>query len=268
MENIERVVINAETCVGCSLCANDCPSKALRVTDEGVSYIGRCLECGHCVAVCPTNSITMPGLDMAGVAEYNPATFDLKPENLLNSMKFRRSVRFFSKLDIPEAILMQMLEAGRHAPTASNTQKTRFIVVQKDLPAFKDLFWEGMPQIIEQMKAENSPALASFERFYHNYQTKDFDNFFFNAPAMFLIITNNMWDAGLAVANIELMGHAHKIGSLHNGYLKRAIPANPKLMEYLGIGADETLACVMLAGRSGVSYSRTAPRKPAKFEIR
>ena len=268
METIERLIINKETCVGCGLCVNDCPSKALRMTDDGLEYIGRCLECGHCVAVCPTNSVTMPVLDMAGVAEYNPATFDLKPETLLNTMKFRRSVRFFSNLEIPEPILLQMLEAGRHAPTASNTQKTRFIVVQKELETFKNLFWEGMPAIIEKMKADGSPALAAFERFLHQHETTGFDNFFFNAPAMFLIITDNMWDAGLASANIELMGHAHKIGTLHNGFLKRAIPANPKLTEWLGIGENETIACVQLAGRSGVTYSRTAPRKPAKFEIR
>ena len=268
MENTERLIINRDTSVGCSLCVNDCPSKALRMTDDGLEYIGRCLECGHCVAVCPTNSITMPVLDMDGVVEYNPATFDLKPEALLNTMKFRRSIRFFSNVEIPEPVLMQMLEAGRHAPTASNTQKSRFIVLQKDLPRFKELFWEGLPATIEKMKAEGSPALAAFERFLHNYNTKNFDNFFFNAPAMFLIVTDNLWDAGLASANIELMGHALKIGSLHNGFLKRAIPANPKLMEFLGLGENETISVVMLAGRSGVTYSRTAPRKPAKFEIR
>ena len=262
-----RVVINADTCVGCTLCVNDCPSKALRVTDEGISYIGRCLECGHCVAICPTNSITMPGMDMDGVVEYNPASFDLKPANLLNTMKFRRSVRFYANREIPRPILEQLLEAGRYAPTARNTQATRFIVVQEELPAFRQLFWDTMPAMLEQLKESDSPMLGSFERFYHNYQTKEFDNFFFNAPALVLVLSNNMWDAGLAAGNIELMAAANGLGLLHNGFIKGAISQNPELLRWLGV--DELpIACAMLVGYPGGRYSRTAPRKPVEHIIR
>lgn len=263
-----RVVIQKDFCVGCGLCVSDCPSSALRMTDEGPVYAGRCLECGHCVAVCPTNAVAMPQLDMGGVVEYDPRRFQVDPACLLNTMKFRRSVRFYANKPLPLPLLTQLLEAGRHAPTAKNTQATRFVAVQDDLPELKTRFWAAMPRIIEQMQRENSPALAAFERFLHVHDTQEGkDSLFFNAPTMILVLSDNMWDAGLAAGNIELMAAANQLGLLHSGYLKRALPAVPGLCEWLGI-EKEKLACVLLCGYPGVRYTRTAPRKPAEFTIR
>lgn len=47
-------------------------------------------------------------------------------------IKTRRSIRKFKAVDVPEKMLMQILEAGRLAPSGSNLQPTRFIVVKSD----------------------------------------------------------------------------------------------------------------------------------------
>jgi nitroreductase len=46
------------------------------------------------------------------------------------SIKERRSIRKFSPDDVPEAMVEQMLEAARMAPSASNRQPWRFLVVR------------------------------------------------------------------------------------------------------------------------------------------
>ncbi|MEA4921182.1 MAG: nitroreductase family protein [Clostridiaceae bacterium] len=262
----QTVSIDSALCIGCATCVSDCPSKALAIKNGKAVYGGKCLECGHCVAICPTLAISMPSFDMAEVQDYNPISFDLSAENLLNSIKFRRSIRSFKPNKLYPDALQMMLQAGRYAPTAKNTQATRFIVVQDELDAFKKLFWAELPQIIAKLKENDSPT-AAYERFLEMYNTAGRDGLFFNTPSIILIITENMWDGGLAAANIELMAVANGAGILHSGYLKRTISMSEALMKWLGI-EGKSIACCLLAGYPERKYQRTAPRRKAEFTIR
>src|SRR5512137_2577951 len=57
------------------------------------------------------------------------------------TIKARRSVRAFEERDVPEEVMMKILEAGRLAPSASNVQPWHFIVV-KD-PEKRKILSEG-----------------------------------------------------------------------------------------------------------------------------
>ncbi|MCJ7803153.1 MAG: nitroreductase family protein [Desulfobacterales bacterium] len=49
--------------------------------------------------------------------------------DILNLLKSRRSIRVYQDRPIPNDLLLQILEAGRWAPTGANLQPWRFIVV-------------------------------------------------------------------------------------------------------------------------------------------
>ena len=49
--------------------------------------------------------------------------------DILNLLKFRRSIRVYQDKPIPKDLLLQILEAGRWAPTGANLQPWHFIVV-------------------------------------------------------------------------------------------------------------------------------------------
>ena len=70
-----------------------------------------------------------------------------KEEAILEVIKGRRSIRSYKDEDVPREMLMKILEAGRLAPTPSNVQSWRFIVVQKtkQLGRLKDLS-PGLPR--------------------------------------------------------------------------------------------------------------------------
>ena len=60
--------VNTETCIGCGMCEKDCLASAIRVEDSKAKVKMKCMECGHCVAVCPVGAVTMDGAyDMADV---------------------------------------------------------------------------------------------------------------------------------------------------------------------------------------------------------
>jgi nitroreductase len=49
--------------------------------------------------------------------------------SILDSILNRRSIRRYQKKEIPQGVLLQILEAGRQAPSAVNRQPIRFVIV-------------------------------------------------------------------------------------------------------------------------------------------
>jgi hydrogenase-4 component H len=60
-----RPIFDADKCVGCAGCANNCPAREILVFDPCqevriLKYLGRrCTFCGRCADVCPEKAITM-----------------------------------------------------------------------------------------------------------------------------------------------------------------------------------------------------------------
>ncbi len=73
---------------------------------------------------------------------------------VLEAIKKRQSVRSYQDKEIPEEILQQILEAGRLAPSAKNTQSWKFIVVKdgnlrkKLVPACKNQEFVGKAPVV------------------------------------------------------------------------------------------------------------------------
>ena len=166
------VVIDREKCIGCGLCAADCPAEKLTVTDGKAVYTPGCIQCGHCVAVCPRAAVSIPEYDMADVEEYDRETFTVDPENFLHAVKFRRSIRNYREEAISREVLERILEAGRYTATAKNRQACRFIVLQEELPAFREYLWGQMPELAEEMK-KTAPHYSMMFKFMYRRQRKD-----------------------------------------------------------------------------------------------
>ncbi len=61
MSDNEKPVIDADTCTGCTICIDECPTNALEM-ETNVSILARpedCTGCGTCEEVCPVSAITM-----------------------------------------------------------------------------------------------------------------------------------------------------------------------------------------------------------------
>lgn len=256
------VEINQNICIGCGACVSDCLAGAIELEAGKAQNIGPCILCGHCVAVCPVQAVSIPEYEMQDVEEYTPDSFRIKPENMLHTIKFRRSIRRYTQAKIEEFKVRDILAAGRYTATAKNQQACTFVFVQDKLEEFKELVWMEMPGIIKELHREAPRYGAVFNRFYekHKQNPRD-DNLFYNCPA-FLVIAgdNHPLDAGLAAANIENMAVAHDLGALYSGYLMRVVSGSRKLREWLGM-EEKPVACCMLIGYPAVTYKRTAPRR-------
>ena len=52
------VTINADDCIACSICVDECPNEALSVDDVAVVDADLCVDCGACIDACPQNAIS------------------------------------------------------------------------------------------------------------------------------------------------------------------------------------------------------------------
>jgi len=84
--------------------------------------------------------------------------------SVLEAIKIRRSIRKFTPDDVPDEMIQQMLEAARLAPSASNNQPWRFLVVRD-----KELRKKLRHICLEQRFIEEAPVViicfGDLERF-------------------------------------------------------------------------------------------------------
>lgn len=255
------IQIDKDLCIGCGLCVQDCISGYMKMENGRPAAPAACLQCGHCVAVCPQRAVSMPEYDMDDVTS---CAINLDADALLSSIKSRRSIRNYQPKKIEKEKLDNIVQAGRYTATAKNTQGCRFVLVQEELDAFKELVYrqielavqnEALPEGVPPVMQQQYPRFLGLRK-----QGVDF--LFRNAPAVLFVAGNTPVDAALAAQNMELMAVAQGLGALYNGYLNYTIHLAPELKQWLGLEDKASYVC-MLLGYPAVKYVSTAPRKPA-----
>lgn len=267
------ITINQDKCIGCGLCVDDCFPNDLIMEDEKAKATNTtCIKCGHCIAICPVDAVSLSDYDMTEVKDYDAHTFDISSENLLNFIKFRRSVRKFKDQPIEKEKLKQIIEAGRFTPTGSNRQPVSYIVVQNDIDQLSALGLESLSQLgktILNDRSSNNPLFKFYAKRWIKMYTDYLENpqlptaLFFNATAIVLVVSDSPIDGSLAASSMELMTHAQGLGMFFSGFLVRAAKGNSKIKNFLGINHTEEIIACLVMGYPDVNYQRTVPRKKA-----
>jgi Fe-S-cluster-containing hydrogenase component 2 len=130
-------VTEAEKCIGCGLCVKVCPSETISMQgDKAVVTGDRSLSCGHCAAVCPVDAITTHTI-APEVSRF--ATFDADPRwlphgefstvQLVRLMASRQSCRNFKDKPIDRALREDLLKIGSTTPSGTNSQMWKFTIL-------------------------------------------------------------------------------------------------------------------------------------------
>ncbi len=129
-----QIEIDPEACDGEGLCVRTCPEDIFQQKERGttptVVHPEECFFCGQCVAVCPGDAITHGGFDMANFPLYT-AELEIQPDTLLGFLRMRRSVRNYNqRRPVPREMVEKLLDAARYAPTGSNAQSLKHIIIE------------------------------------------------------------------------------------------------------------------------------------------
>lgn len=267
------MIVDKDKCIGCNLCIKDCPVIDIELVDEKANMKNEaCIKCGHCVAICPKNAVSTDEYNMEEVKDYNKEEFSIDADNLLNFIKFRRSIRYFKNKDVEVEKLSKIIEAGRFTQTSTNSQNVSYVVVRDGIEELKGMVLETLNSMGQGILANLNPETIPFKRYaemwlkmYESYKENPNgrDGLFFNAPAIILVISDSQVNASLASSNMELMTNALGLGTFFSGFFVRAAQGNKKIMEYLGLDEGKQIVSCMVIGYPDVKYSRTVPRKDA-----
>ena len=193
---------------------------------------------------------------------YQSETFDLDPNTLLNAMRFRRSIRRFTGEKISRQELETLLDAGRIAPTSSNTQSVRFTVLDEEFEAMRPKIWEAFAKNI--IETGRTGLMRRYEAYKANPDQPD--ALFYGGTQMIAVTSRIFIDGCLALANMELMAHAMGLGALYCGFANRSIAGDKELREYFGVTEDRQICGCLIIGKTDLKFQRTAPRNPANVD--
>lgn len=261
--------VNDKVCIGCGMCVKDCFVRDIELV-EGKAVIKNvtCFKCGHCVAICPVTAVSTDEYSMDDVVEYNKEKFTIEPDNLLNFIKFERTIRQFKEKDVENEKLLKIIEAGRFTQTASNAQNVNYIVVKEEIQEVRKITLEVLNSLGGYILENSTNPLYKryakmWIKMYNDFMTNPLgeDNLFFKAPVLIVVTSEHPLNAGLASANMKLMVDALGLGTVFSGFFTRACEDNSRIKDFLGIEEKQTVVTCMVIGYPNVKYSRTAPRK-------
>ena len=189
---------------------------------------------------------------------------------IIKNIKERRSIRNFEEKKIDKEELKEIIQAGKYAPSPTNDQPWKFIVITK-----KEMIQELSNQIRKELK---KLLKWSFIKKFKIKQLRNIDilkfifvvafsktdMIFFNAPALVLILTQDklFYDESCACCaqNMMLAANSIGIGSCWIGFAS-VLGLNKKILENIGIPDNQHISAAIIFGYPREKKIRASIRK-------
>lgn len=276
--------VDSTKCIGCGLCVESCGTRVLKMNkDTRLPYLAYayCSNCGHCLAICPKNAITLekfPNFEAIPVNSPN-LTFN----QLLSFVQQRRSYRQFKDKPISNELLEKILSSVNTIPTGCNAQELEITILTKKTQIsriaeamhkkFKIAAWLTNYFPIKQFmlwtksKEDAARNIVGPQRLIEEFELGN-DLYLRNAPVVIIIHTAKKMemrhlDAGIAGYYLNLACETEGLGCCWIGFHSELCKYFPKIRRLSAIPKKHKILATMVVGYPKVQYLRTCPR----FEI-
>ncbi|MEI8033509.1 MAG: nitroreductase family protein [Chlorobiaceae bacterium] len=263
--------IDKRSCTQCGTCAMDCPARIIAMEDNGYPSISpekeaTCYKCEHCLAICPTGSVSILGLKPQNSIPLADGYPD--PKALETLIKGRRSVRAYKDENLDPALFQRLLDVAWHAPTGVNSRQVLFTVLddKKKVAALRDEVMAGLVRLHREGLMPKGSEY--FVRFIEIWEKHKVDIIFRNAPHLLVTsapkhVACPKEDCMIAMSYFELFAQSNGVGTLWNGLAKWAIDdLVPEAKRRLAIPEDHKIGYAMVFGKPAVRYARTVQHSP------
>ena len=293
-QKANTITIDQDRCTCCESCVGICVGHIFESTGDSITVTdpAKCLLCGHCMAICPTDAIRVSAVNPDEFKPIQKLSDSPDPDRLLGLFRRRRSVRQYQKRPVEREKIERIIEAGRFAPTGANVQPFRFSVVQtlEVLHSIKRMIIGGFVERtaredrIPAAKIKRGETLSAAENAQHAYAERwrekaddldrGVDRLLFGAPALISLyvpaaFTAFSTEVGLTGMQMMLMAESLGLGSCFIGWIAGASVGIgnflPEVKKAMNIPEDNTLSLAFVVGYSAVDYLRSVSRKPARI---
>jgi nitroreductase/NAD-dependent dihydropyrimidine dehydrogenase PreA subunit len=266
------LTINSATCKQCGICVQACPALIIAMgAEDNLPFVSAekealCILCGHCEAVCPDGALTHNLLTAAET--ILPETAEVNRTNLSAYFRNRRSIRAYRSKPVDKQLLEQVMDVVRYAPTASNRQLNKWVIVQDKATVTKiteeTVNWmqsvvDTNPEVAKRMKLIG--LIAAYK--------KGTDRISRNAPHLVIGYgdANYSWgiqDSMIAATHLELLLPSFGLGGCWGGYLMGAFQQSPALKKLIGLDDSSVVHSVLMVGYPKYRYYKIPPRKESQ----
>lgn len=264
------MVVDLEKCNKDGICAAECPMKIINMTDgvptpvKGAELM--CINCGHCVAVCPTGALC---LETMGPEDCLPVDKKLIPDPVAveHFLRHRRAIRNYKDKQVDRETIEKLIGIASHAPSAHNSQSVQWQVIynREDVKRYSGMVIDWMKYMIKEQ-----PGFAKKMHLDLVVAGWEFGIDTVSRGAQHLILANghkkNIMakdSCTIATAYLELALPAYGLGGCWNGFFNAAAIFWPPLQKALGFDENTANHCVMMLGYPQYKYHRMPPRNKA-----
>ena len=252
----------SDDCIGCGMCTKVCIRGHLAISDGKAVEIDSdytCFKCGHCASICPKGAIRLldfPDFEYTSVNEPPVDSNDLR-----ELYAYRRSIRWFDRPCTKEEIF-DLLDTIQYAPTAENSQKVQYAVIDESFDDFMVL----LASILRTHTAEH-PRLDQFVKYVDGGMKEKNNPFTWEGRQLIIAFARFPIDAIIPIAQLDLMASSMGLGGFHSRWILQASENDAERFMSFFSDVDEGLKAyaVYVIGHPRVRFKRSVAREERKI---
>jgi nitroreductase/NAD-dependent dihydropyrimidine dehydrogenase PreA subunit len=268
------LIIDESKCKRDAICVRDCAAVIIQLSGgKGFPEITpggepMCLECGHCVAVCPHGALSHRRISI----ESSPLIKDelrIGEGQAVQFLRSRRSIRHFLDKPVEKEKVQRLIEAARYAPTAGNSQLVEWLVLsdKSRIRKIAGLTVDWLRQMVKDPKI--IAARPYLPRAVAAWDAGN-DSVLRGAPAVVIAMApreamNGTVDLTLALSYLDLLASTMDLGTCWAGLLQGALINSPSVKKAVGIPETYPHHYPIMLGYPELKYHRLPERKMPKI---
>lgn len=267
-------MIDEKKCRKDGICVAECPLRILELKDTSSTPVpidgaeDLCMRCGHCVAVCPHGAFSLSDMNTADCPPMRKEMF-LGADHAEHFLRSRRSIRNYQDKEIEREKLVELIDIARYAPTGSNSQQVRWLVInsREKVRHMAGIVVDLMRYLIN----EKHPMAGKYRLpVILNAWESGVDLISRGAPALIVAHAPKDYmlaqtDSTIALTFLDLAAPSFGLGSCWAGFLMVAASQWPPLQQALSLPDGNACFGVMMIGYPKYEYYRLPLRREAEI---
>lgn len=261
--------VDQKKCKQDGICATECPAQIIVQIDKksfpsllenGEEF---CINCGHCVAVCPHGALTLSTMPLSACMPIQKNLL-LNTDTVKQLFQSRRSIRQYKGKVISHKLLAELIDTARYAPTGSNKQQVHWTVFQnpENVHKLAEMAVDFMRIMLPVMTDE-----ATVRRFRRIVDAWDngIDRIMRGAPHLIVVhcptdLSFPAADCAIALTYLELYAHARGLGTCWAGYFTAFAALHEPIIKELDLPAGHKCFGAVMLGYPKHRYHRIPKR--------